>query len=152
VEVDKQDDKEEKDIFKGVNRTKQVERLRRKAERIREFLKGNGERIGRTGKEIRSNVTDKESANMMTSHGVVQGYNGQAVVDGKLDAYIPNIKFRTRDPRFATQERWQFSRGKRLGRIFSIGKSGMSMSVRRGRFCIGMGIRRRRIGRSVGGM
>jgi hypothetical protein len=39
--------------------------LRRKAERIREFLKGNGERIGRTGKEIKSNVTDNESANII---------------------------------------------------------------------------------------
>jgi len=39
VEADKKDDKEEgdPDIFRGVNRAKQVERLRRKAERIREF-------------------------------------------------------------------------------------------------------------------
>ena len=33
----------------------------------------------------------------------------------KLDAYIPDKDFRTRDPRFATQERWKFPRGKRLG-------------------------------------
>jgi len=116
---------------------------------------------------------------MMTSHGVVQGYNGQAVVDGKfqvivhgeafgegqdhyhvapmvegtkgnlgaighpedcledkvlvadsnysspanleacreekLDAYIPDKKFRTRDPRFATQERWKSGRRKKFG-------------------------------------
>ena len=179
VEADQRDDKDEKDIFSGLNRPKQVERLRRKAERIREFLKGNGEKMGRTGKEIKSNVTDNESANMMTSHGVVQGYNGQAVVDErfqvivhgeafgegqdhyhvgpmvegakenlealghpedclegkvlvadsnynspanlevcekeKLDAYIPDKDFRARDPRFATQERWKFPRGKRLG-------------------------------------
>jgi transposase/IS5 family transposase len=181
VEADKKEDEREKgkDIFRGLNRTKQVERLRRKAERIRQFLKGNGAKIGRTGKEVKSNVTDNESANMMTSHGVVQGYNGQAVVDGKfqvivhgeafgegqdhyhvasmvkgtkenlgaiahsedclegkvwvadsnysspanleacreekLDAYIPDKKFRTRDPRFATQERWKFPRRKRLG-------------------------------------
>ena len=70
VDVDKQEDKEEKDVFSGWNRPKQVERLRRKAERIREFLKGHRERIGRTGKEIKSNVTDNESANMMTSHGI----------------------------------------------------------------------------------
>ena len=180
VEADKKDEKEEKDqdIFKGANRTKQVERLRRKAERIREFLKENGAKIGRTGKEVKSNVTDNESANMMTSHGVVQGYNGQAVVDRKfqvivhgeafgegqdhyhvgpmvegakenlkslghpedclegkvlvadsnysspanleacgeekLDAYIPDKKFRTRDPRFATQERWKSGRRKKF--------------------------------------
>jgi transposase len=179
VDADQKEDKEGEDIFSGSNRSGQIERLRRKAERIREFLKGNGEKIGRTGKEIKSNVTDNESANMMTSHGVVQGYNGQAVVDGKfqvivhgeafgegqdhyhvgpmvegvkenlkslghpedclknkvlvadsnysspdnlgvceeekLDAYIPDIRFRTRDARFATQERWQFPRKKRVG-------------------------------------
>ena len=86
VEADKKEDEKEKgkDIFRGLNRTKQMERLRRKAEGIRQFLKENGAKIGRTGKEIKSNVTDNESANMMTSHGVVQGYNGQAVVDGKF--------------------------------------------------------------------
>jgi len=95
VEADKKDDKEEgdPDIFKGVNRAKQVERLRRKAERIREFLKGHGEKMGRTGKEIKSNVTDNESANMMTSHGVVQGYNGQAMVDGKFQVIVHGEAF-----------------------------------------------------------
>jgi transposase len=93
VEADQKADEEEKDIFTGVNRTKQIERLRRKAERIREFLKGNKEKIGRTGKEIRSNVTDNESANMMTSHGVVQGYNGQAVVDGKFQVIVHGEAF-----------------------------------------------------------
>jgi transposase len=181
VEADKKEEEKEKgkDIFQGLNRTKQVERLRRKAERIREFLKENGKKIGRTGKEIKSNVTDNESANMTTSHGVVQGYNGQAVVDRKfqvivhgeafgegqdhyhvapmvqgakenlgamgypegcledkvrvadsnysspvnleacreekLDAYIPDKKFRTRDPRFATQERWRPGKRKKFG-------------------------------------
>ena len=33
----------------------------------------------------------------------------------KLDAYIPDKGFRTRDPRFATPERWQFPREKRIG-------------------------------------
>ena len=70
-----------------------MERLKRKAERIREFLKGNGEKIGRTGKEIKSNVTDNESANMMTSHGVVQGYNGQAMVDGKFQVIVHGEAF-----------------------------------------------------------
>jgi len=179
VEVDKKDEEGGRDIFSGLNRPKQIERLKRKAERIRQFLKGNGEKMGRTGKEIKGNVTDNESANMMTSHGVVQGYNGQAMVDGKfqvivhgeafgegqdhyhvapmvegakenlgaigyredcleetvlvadsnysspanleacreekLDAYIPDKKFRTRDPRFATQERWKSGRRKKFG-------------------------------------
>ncbi|MDP1762180.1 MAG: transposase, partial [Deltaproteobacteria bacterium] len=121
------------------------------------------------GRERKSNTTDNDSATMMTSHGVVQGYNSQALIDAKhqviihgeafgngqdhihvppmltgaltnlhrighgpdyfkgkiltadsnyhtqvnlrkcqelkLDAYIPDRKFRNRDPRFATQKR-----------------------------------------------
>jgi hypothetical protein len=38
-------------------------------------------------------------------------YNSPA----NLDAYIPDKKFRTRDPRFATQERWKSQRTKRFG-------------------------------------
>jgi len=93
VEADQKDDEDGKGIFPGVNRTRQVERLKKKAKRIREFLKENGERIGRTGKEVKSNVTDNESANMMTSHGVVQGYNGQAVVDGKFQVIVHGEAF-----------------------------------------------------------
>jgi hypothetical protein len=32
----------------------------------------------------------------------------------RLDAYIPDIRFRTRDPRFATQDRWKSKRTKRF--------------------------------------
>jgi hypothetical protein len=31
-----------------------------------------------------------------------------------LDAYIPGIRFRTRDPRFATQQRWKSRRTQRF--------------------------------------
>jgi transposase len=92
VEVDKKDEKD-KEVFRGVSRVKQVERLREKAERIGRFLKENGAKIGRTGKEVKSNVTDNESANMMTSHGVIQGYNGQAMVDGKFQVIVHGEAF-----------------------------------------------------------
>ncbi len=159
-------------------RSKQIERLRAQAKRIGKFLKQQGPRLGRQGKEVKSNVTDNESANMLTSHGMVQGYNGQALVDSKhqviihaeafgegqdhyhiapmmekakvtmealgyagsyfegkklvadsnysspanlsqskeegLDAYIPDIRFRTRDPRFVTQRRWKSRQRKRF--------------------------------------
>jgi transposase len=65
------------------DRAKQIERLKKKAKRIGTFLKEHGVRLGRIGKEVKSNVTDNESANMMTSHGTVQGYNGQVLVDSK---------------------------------------------------------------------
>jgi len=93
VEVDQKDAEGGKDIFSGLNRPRQIERLRRKAERIRQFLKGKWAKIGRTGKEVKSNVTDNESANMMTSHGVVQGYHGQAVVDRKFQVIVHGEAF-----------------------------------------------------------
>ena len=158
------------------DRKGQIERLKRKAERIEKFLKENDPKIGRTGKEIKSNITDNESANMMTSHGAIQGYNGQALVDRDhqvivhavasgegqdhhhippmldgakqnmeeigqgedyfedtvlvadvnyhgpanlnkceeehVDAYIPDVNFRKRDPRFSTQPRWASKKSK----------------------------------------
>ncbi|MCC6352303.1 MAG: transposase, partial [Verrucomicrobiae bacterium] len=36
----------------------------------------------RGGKEVQANVTDNESAKMRGSHGIVQGYNANACVDG----------------------------------------------------------------------
>ena len=160
------------------NREKQIEKLQKQAERIEKWLKENDAKIGTTGKELQSNVTDNESAKMMTSHGTIQGYNGQTLVDKKhqvivhaeafgrgqdhehvapmlegakenlqkigkptdyfkgkiltadtnyhshsnlkkcqqeeLDAYIPDIYFRKRDPRFATQTRGQVKKEKKF--------------------------------------
>jgi transposase len=64
-------------------RAERLKRLRRQAHRIKEWLKTNEPKIGKQGKEIQSNVTDNESAKMSTSHGVLQGYNGQALVDAE---------------------------------------------------------------------
>jgi transposase len=62
-------------------REKRIKRLEQKADRIEKFLATNEPKAGKRGKEIQSNVTDNESAKMATSHGVVQGYNANAVVD-----------------------------------------------------------------------
>ena len=64
-------------------REKRIKRLKQKAERIEKFLADNEPKTGSGGKEIQSNVTDNESAKMATSHGVVQGYNANAIVDEK---------------------------------------------------------------------
>jgi len=64
-------------------REKRIKRLQQKADRIERFLSDNEPKIGAGGKEIQSNVTDNESAKMATSHGVVQGYNANAIVDEK---------------------------------------------------------------------
>ena len=54
-------------------------------EKIDKFLKTNGPRIGqgKLKKEVKSNITDNESAKMKTSKGTIQGYNGVATVDKK---------------------------------------------------------------------
>ncbi len=172
-------DKEDRDGFLDpLCRQKQIEKLQKQAERIEKWLKENEAKIGANGRELQSNVTDNESAKMMTSHGTIQGYNAQALVDKehqvimhaeafgngqdnqhlapmvdgakenmkkigqaedyfedkiftadtnyhnqstlekcqeeKLDAYIPDRKFRTRDRRFATQDRYQPKKGKKF--------------------------------------
>jgi hypothetical protein len=167
------------DSDRGSHRQKQVEKLQRQADRIQAWLKENGQRIGMRGKEIKSNITDNESTKMQTSHGTIQGYNSQALVDARnqviihaeafgngqdhghvppmldgarenmesidqspdyfkgkiftadsnyhskvnmqkcideeLDAYIPDRNFRTRDPRFADQERYGHRKRTRYG-------------------------------------
>jgi transposase len=148
---------------------KRERRFQLQVERLNEFLKDREPKYGSEGKEIQSNVMDNESVKMPSSHGVVQGYNAQALVDSKhqvilaaeafssqdhenlkpmlqgakknvaaigkdetyfqgkqltadsnyhsygvlvvckdekVDAYIPDIQFRKRDPRFADQERF----------------------------------------------
>jgi transposase len=64
-------------------REKRIKRLKQKADRIEKFLSENEPKIGSGGKEIQSNVTDNESAKLTSSHGVLQGYNANAIVDEK---------------------------------------------------------------------
>ena len=172
-------DKDDHDDFDGPpKREQQIDRLQKQAERIEKWLKHHEAKIGSNGKELKSNVTDNESAMMFTSQGTIQGYNGQALVDGRhqiivhgeafgngqdakhlepmvdgakdnlkkigksadyfkgkiftadtsyhnqsnlkkcqdeqLDAYIPDLKFRNRDSRFATRPRSKAKKGKKF--------------------------------------
>jgi gas vesicle protein len=149
---------------------KRERRFQVQVERLNQFLEQQKPKLGSDGKEIQSNVIDNESVKMPSSHGVVQGYNAQALVDSKhqvilaaeafasqdhenlkpmvegakknvaaigkdetyfqgrqltadsnyhsynalvscrdekIDAYIPDIQFRKRDPHFAEQERFK---------------------------------------------
>ena len=160
---------------------KREHRFQLQVERLNTFLKDREPKLGSEGKEIQSNAVDNQSAKMTTSHGVLQGYNAQALVDSKhqvilaaeafasqdhenlkpmldgakknlvtigkspdyfegkeftadsnyhslnsltvckdekLDAYIPDIQFRKRDPRFADQERFKEEK-KKPSRPFS---------------------------------
>lgn len=65
----------------GASDAKKVERYRRKIEQIKAFLEGREKKLGPSGNEQKSNVTDPDSAKMASSRGTIQGYNGLAVVD-----------------------------------------------------------------------
>lgn len=66
----------------------QQKRLSHQVERLSEFLQEQKPKVGKGRKEIQSNVTDNQSAKMPTSHGVIQGYNAQALVDAKHQIII----------------------------------------------------------------
>jgi len=82
------DEKEEASQAEDEKRKRQAERLRKEAERIAKWLSENEAKMGKQGREIQSNVTDNDSAKMMTSHGTIQGYNAQALVDEKHQVIV----------------------------------------------------------------
>lgn len=83
IQLDADSGLEEKSArsFIKSNRDKQIAELQKKAQQIGQWLEDNDAKIGKQGREIKSNVTDNESAMLVGSHGTVQGYNGQALVD-----------------------------------------------------------------------
>jgi transposase len=165
-------DKQEEDYQDKSRRTRQtMDTLESAFDKIDRFLKTQAPRMGQGKrlKEIKSNITDNQSAKMTTSKGTIQGYNGVATVDkkhqiivdaqvfghgqehhtlapvltalddrfkrlnirqklfnkntlvtadtgfaneanmqylhdNKINAYIPDNQFRSRDPRFETQK------------------------------------------------
>jgi hypothetical protein len=72
----------------GRDREHHVPRIQKQVERLEKWLKDNDPKYGTTGKEISSNVTDNDSAKMKTAHGVIQGYNSQALIDGKHQVIV----------------------------------------------------------------
>jgi hypothetical protein len=62
---------------------KQKAKLNKSADKIAAFLKVSKEKLGSTGKPVKSNITDPDSAKMTTSKGTIQGYNGIAINDDK---------------------------------------------------------------------
>lgn len=58
-----------------------IEKAKAKVEKLDRWLDENEDKMGKRGRARQSNITDNESAKMKSSHGVIQGYNGLAVVD-----------------------------------------------------------------------
>jgi hypothetical protein len=90
VEADR---KEGKDTQEETRKAKHREKLKKQAAKIEEFLRENEPKPGKQFKEVRSNVTDNESAMMTTSHGTIQGYNGQVLIDSKHQVIIEGETF-----------------------------------------------------------
>ncbi len=65
-----------------------VETIKKSVKKIKQWLKENDDKPGKTGKPVKSNITDNESAKMKTSKGVIQGYNGVTVVDDKHQVIV----------------------------------------------------------------
>jgi len=82
-----------KSVSDRQRRERRIKRLKRKADRIEKFLSENKPKIGSSGKEIQSNVTDNDSAKLTSSHGVLQGYNANAIVDGKHQIVVHAAAF-----------------------------------------------------------
>jgi transposase len=76
---------------------KQIKRLQHQVERLSEFLQEQKPKVGKGRQEIQSNVTDNQSAKMPTSHGVLQGYNAQALVDAKHQIIMHAEAFASQD-------------------------------------------------------
>ena len=65
-----------------------LERLEKNLAKVKAFLDSGEEKLGRRGKAVKSNLTDNESAKMASTHGVIQGYVGVAVTDGKCQIIV----------------------------------------------------------------
>jgi transposase len=64
-------------------RQARIDQLRREAQTTREFVAKSAKRLNAKGVELKTNITDPDSAKMATSKGVIQGYAAQAAVDSR---------------------------------------------------------------------
>jgi transposase/IS5 family transposase len=70
------------------SRERRIEALVKEAQATREFLARAPQRRNRKGQELKSNVTDNDSAKMATGKGVIQGYAAQAAVDASHQVIV----------------------------------------------------------------
>ena len=64
------------------------EKLKKRADKILDFLSTHEDRMGASGEIVKSNITDNESGKIQSAHGVIQGYNGIAVADSKSQVIV----------------------------------------------------------------
>ncbi len=72
----------------GGGHAHRVQELQREAQAMRDFVAREHKRVNAKGQELKSNVTDNDSAKMATSKGVIQGYAAQAGVDARHQVIV----------------------------------------------------------------
>ena len=90
-----QADKQSESVVK--RQQKRVKRFQLQVERLTDFLKDRKPKLGSDGKEIQSNAVDNQSVKMPSAHGVIQGYNAQALVDCKHQVILAAEAFASQD-------------------------------------------------------
>jgi transposase len=88
VQRHRERDGQERDGRHNGSEPQKAQHYRRKVAQIKAFLEKNEKKRGPTGNEQKSNLTDPDSAKMTSSRGVIQGYNGLAVVDDRAQIVV----------------------------------------------------------------
>ncbi len=78
-----EDDHEGPSLDQREREEQQLETMKRKVRKYKEWLDENPDKKGTRNNAIQSNITDNDSAKLKTSHGMIQGYSGIAVSDQK---------------------------------------------------------------------
>ena len=76
-------DPDDDDRRSGGSGSAGVDRYRAQIDRIKGFLDTHPPRTGTSGREVKANITDNESAKLKSGSGYLQGYNALAMVDAK---------------------------------------------------------------------
>ncbi|AGF78772.1 transposase [Desulfocapsa sulfexigens DSM 10523] len=83
----------EADLTKPENRVKETEKqyvstLKKQVKKIKEWMDDNDDKPGHNKTPTKSNITDNDSAKIKSSNGIIQGYNGVAMVDNRHQVIV----------------------------------------------------------------
>lgn len=88
VEIHRQQDTSQTGQDFAEKEAQYIEKLQKNAKKIKRWPDDHDDRTGISGKPVKSNITDNESAKMKTSNGVIQGYIGVTTVDRKNQVIV----------------------------------------------------------------
>ena len=88
IEMHRSRDAAGEDLCDSTAHQQRIDALHKEAQATRDFLAREQQRRNRKGQELKSNVTDNDSAKMATSKGVIQGYAAQAAVDASHQVIV----------------------------------------------------------------